>query len=129
MKEQKRMKLEQKLKKNGFLKNEDRLIDAVQANYKEKIIGKMGSWKSGWLYFTEESIKCPVGLLGAGGTIDISYSNIKKISKCNQGIFPIGIAITYHNAEKNKTETDYFSVWKRGVWMELISKKSGVSVG
>ena len=41
-----------KLVELGVMQQEDTLIDFLQANYVEQLIGKFGQWKQGWAYFT-----------------------------------------------------------------------------
>ncbi len=120
----------EKQKKNlveaGLMTEEDTLIDYLQANYFDRILGKIGEWKKGWAYFTEEKLIVVTGLLS--DNIVIPYKDIRGLGKCSQGLFPMGIKITHENAEGGKTVTDRISVMKRDKWLELLSGKSGVSV-
>lgn len=126
MKEKQKTKLEKQLKAKGFMREEDQLLEALQCSYKDRLVGKMGSWKTSWIHFTEERIIVPAGPFK--DCFIIPYESIKKMEKCNQMIFPFGIAITYEKPGINKTETDYFAVSKRDKWIEFISGKSGISL-
>lgn len=109
----------------GLMEQSDSLVDFLQANYLQKLVGKMGTWKQGWLYFTEERIICPTGVLDEN--IVIPYKHIQQIEKCSQGLFPMGIAVTYKHLETGEVTTDKFSVSKRQKWIDFISEKSGVA--
>lgn len=114
------------LVKAGLMTPEDNLIDFLQASYTERLVGKLGQWKQGWAYFTEERLVVTTGLLS--GNIVIPYKSIRELGKCSQGLFPMGIKITHEDAESGKTITDKISVMKRDKWLELLSNKSGVSI-
>ena len=49
-------KQKQKLIELGVMEPEDTLVDFLQASYVERLIGKMGKWKQGWAYFTENRV-------------------------------------------------------------------------
>ena len=119
-------KQKENLVKAGLMAPEDNLIDFLQASCMERLVGKLGQWKQGWAYFTEEKLIVTVGL--AGGVITIPYKSIRGLEKCSQGLFPMGIAITHEDAESSQTVTDKISVTKRNKWLELLADKSGVSV-
>lgn len=119
-----------KQKKNlveaGIMKPEETLIEYLQANYVQRLVGKMGAWKQGWAYFTDERLIEITGLLN--DNIIIPYKNIRGLGKCSQGLFPMGITITHEDAESGKVITDKLSMMKREKWLEFLSEKSGVSV-
>lgn len=119
-------KQEETLVKAGLMTQEDKLIDFLQASYMERLVGKLGQWKQGWVYFTEERLIVTAGF--AGDIIVIPYKSIRELGKCSQGLFPMGIKITHEDAESGKTITDKISVMKRNKWLELLSNKSGVSI-
>lgn len=118
----------EKQKKNlveaGLMTPEENLIDFLQANYVEQIIGKFGEWKKGWAYFTEEKLIVVTGLLD--GNIIIPYKNIRELEKCSQGLFPIGITITHEDMETGKTSKNKISLMKRDKWLEFLANKSGI---
>ena len=103
MKETKLDKQKKNLVKLGVMEESDTLIDFLQANYIERLIGKLGQWKKGWAYFTEERLIVTTGLLEEN--IVIPYKNIQKLEKCSQTFMPIGIAITYENKESGEIIT------------------------
>lgn len=125
-------KKKEKLKKNlvdlGLMEQNDTLVECLQANYVEKLMGKMGQWKQGWIYFTEERIVYPTGLLDLNSNIVIPYKNIRQIGKCNQGFFPMGIIVTYEHPTTGELTTDRFSMSKRAKWMEFMAQKAGISL-
>lgn len=109
----------------GLMEQSDSLVDFLQANYFQKLVGIIGSWKRGWLYFTEERIICTTGILDEN--IVIPYKHIQQVKKCSQGLFPLGIAVTYKHLETGEVTTDKFSVLKRQKWIDFIFEKSGVA--
>lgn len=125
MNEKKKQKLKNNLVKAGLMEQEDTIIECLQANYMQRVIGNMGQWKQGWIYFTEKQVIYPTGILD--NDITISYKSIRKIEKCSQGIFPMGIALTYEEPETGNQITDKFSMTKRGKWMDFLADKAGIS--
>lgn len=119
----------EKQKKNlitaGLMSSEETLIAYVQASYVDKLIGKIGQWKQGWAYFTDQKLIVPTGVLDEN--IVIPYQMIRGISKCNQGIFPMGIAITHDDLKTGGTIEDRISLSKRQKWIDFLSEKSGVA--
>ena len=113
-----------KLVEAKLMDEQDTLIDFLQASYVERLIGKMGKWKQGWAYFTEERLIIVTGLLNAD--IVIPYKNIKELEKCSQGFMPIGISITHEDMETGKITTDKISMMKRDKWMSVITEKAGL---
>ena len=115
----------EKQKKNlvelGVMQQDDTLINYLQANYVEQLIGKFGQWKQGWAYFTQQRLIVLTGLLE--DNIIIPYESIKKLEKCSQGLFPMGIAITYEN-ESGTSVTAKISISKRNKWIEFLQEKS-----
>lgn len=120
----------EKQKKNlvemGVMDPEDSLIDFLQASYVERLVGKIGKWKQGWAYFTEERLIVLTGLLDQN--IVIPYKNIRGLGKCSQGLFPMGIVITHEDEKTGETVTDKISVMKREKWLGLLSEKSGAAI-
>ena len=55
-------KQQKKLVEAGIMAPSDTLIDYLQASYVERLPGKMGGWKQGWVYFTEEKLIIMTGL-------------------------------------------------------------------
>lgn len=117
-------KQKDKLVKNKFMDENDNLLDYTQGNTRERLIGKWGQWKQGWIYFTEQKIIC---FYGIAGSLEIPYSSITAIGKCTQMLLPLGIKITYTN-ERGKVVEDRISVQKRNQRMNFISERSGVEV-
>ena len=126
MKESKIEKQQRKLLELGVMEKEDTLIDFFQASYVERLIGKFGSWKQGWAYFTEKRLIVFTGLLEEN--LIIPYDRIRGLGKCSQSLLPIGSDITYEHPETGKTVRDKISMMKRDKWLKFLSEKSGVSV-
>lgn len=63
MNEAKLEKQKQNLVELGVMDPSDTLVDYLQASYVERLVGKMGAWKQGWAYFTEERLIVLTGLL------------------------------------------------------------------
>lgn len=120
-------KQQKKLVEAGMMDPSDTLIDYLQASYVERLPGKMGGWKQGWVYFTEEKLIIMTGL-SLSGNIIIPYRNIRKLGKCSQSFLPIGIVITHEETENGKTTTDKISLMKRDKWLGWIAQKAGISV-
>ncbi|SHK67541.1 hypothetical protein SAMN02745136_03050 [Anaerocolumna jejuensis DSM 15929] len=127
MNDKKKEKLKNNLVKAGLMEQEDTIIECLQANYRQRLIGIMGQWKQGWIYFTETRVVYPTGLLD--NDIVIPYKSIHKIEKCTQGIFPMGISLTYEEPKTENQITDKFSMTKRGKWMDFLADKAGISLG
>lgn len=121
----------EKQKKNlveaGVMNEADTLIDFLQASYVERLVGKVGKWKQGWAYFTEERLIVLTGLLD--DNIVIPYKNIKELGKCSQGLMPMGIVITYEDAKTGKILTDKISMMKREKWLNFMAEKANITVG
>lgn len=126
MSEKRKEKLKKNLVKTGLMAQEDTLLEYLQANYVERLVGRMGQWKQGWVYFTQERFICPTGILDED--IVIPYKDIIRIDKCSQGIFPIGITITYKNPDTGELMSDSFSMMKREKWIRFLAEKAGISV-
>ena len=120
MKEATKEKMKETLVELGLMDESDTIIEGLQANYFEYTLGKLGSWKQGWIYFTEEKIVYPTGLLS--DNIVIPYKSIKEIGKCSQSMLPIGITVTYDTAE-GKEKTTKFSMMKRDKWIDFLNEK------
>lgn len=121
MTEAKLEKQKKKLIELGVMQQDDTLINYLQANYVEQLIGKLGQWKQGWAYFTQQRLIVITGLLE--DNIVIPYESIQKLEKCSQGLFPMGIAITYENANGTSVTTK-ISISKRNKWIEFLQEKS-----
>lgn len=117
-------KQKEKLVKNKYMDESDNLLDYVQGNTRERILGKWGQWQQGWIYFTERKILCFWGLTGH---LEIPYNSIHAIGKCKQMFLPLGITIT-HTDEDGKVVEDRISVQKRDGKIKIISERSGVEV-
>ena len=120
----------EKQKKNlveaGLMAQEDTLVDFLQASYVERLTKKMGTWKQGWAYFTQERLIVITGLLNSN--IVIPYETITELGKCSQGLFPMGISITHKDAETGEIVTDKISLTKREKWIEFLAGKAGVAM-
>lgn len=124
MNDRKKEKLKKNLVEAGLMEETDTIVECLQANYMERLIGKLGQWKQGWAYFTQERLICPTGVLNED--IVIPYKNIREIGKCSQGLFPMGIAITYENPKTGEVMTDKLSMTKREKWMDFMAEKAGI---
>lgn len=47
MNDKKKEKLKETLVDRGLMEPDDRLVDCVQANYRQQLFGAMGKWKQG----------------------------------------------------------------------------------
>lgn len=121
MTEAKLEKQKNKLVELGVMQQEDTLINFLQANYVEQLIGKFGQWKQGWAYFTQQRLIIITGLMD--DNIVIPYESIRNLEKSNQGLFPMGINITYEN-ESGTSVTAKISISKRNKWIEFLQEKS-----
>ena len=121
MTEAKLEKQKKKLVELGVMQQEDTLINFIQANYVEQLIGKFGQWKQGWAYFTQQRLIIITGLLE--DNIVIPYESIRNLEKSNQGLFPMGITITYDNTDGTSATTK-ISISKRNKWIEFLQEKS-----
>lgn len=124
MNDKKKEKLKSNLVELGLMEPEDTIIECLQANYREKLLGNMGRWKQGWIYFTEKKIVYPTGLLYEN--IVIPYESIRCIEKCSQGFIPMGIAVTYDDPKTGSQTEDRFSIMKRDKWIAFLSEKAGL---
>ena len=114
-------KQKKKLVELGVMQQDDTLINFLQANYVEQLIGKFGQWRQGWAYFTEQRLIIITGLLE--DNVVIPYESIRNLEKSNHGLFPMGITITYEN-ENGKSVTAKISISKRNKWIEFLQEKS-----
>lgn len=124
MTEAKLEKQKKKLVELGVMQQEDTLINYLQANYVEQLIGKFGQWKQGWAYFTQQRLIIITGLLE--DNVVIPYASIRNLGKSNQGLFPMGITITYEN-ENGTSVTAKISISKRNKWIEFLQEKSHIN--
>lgn len=125
MKNSKLEKQQKKLVEAGIMDPSDALVDFLQASYVERLPAKLGKWKQGWAYFTEQKLIITTGFVGS---IVIPYKAIRELAKCSQGFIPIGIAITYEDEENGQLVTDRISMMKRDKWLDFLKQKSGISV-
>ena len=123
MKEAKLEKQKKQLVELGVMQQEDTLINYLQANYVEQLIGKFGQWKQGWAYFTQQRLIIITGVLE--DNIVIPYASIRNLEKSNQGLFPMGITITYEK-ENGTSITAKISISKRNKWIEFLQEKSHI---
>ena len=63
------------LVKKQLMDESDNLLDYTQGNTKEKLLGKWGQWRPGWIYFTEQKIICFWGVLGY---LEIPYMGVSQ---------------------------------------------------
>lgn len=122
MNEKKREKQEKNLLELGLMETGDKLVDFFQTSYVDKVLPGFGQWKQGWGYFTEERFICMTGFLT--DNIVVPYGSIKKLEKCSQFFFPMGIAITYDDPVKGKEVKCKVSMMKRDKWIDFMSKKA-----
>lgn len=124
MNEAKKEKLKKQLVEVNLMEQEDTIVECLQANYLKKLLGKIGQWEQGWAYFTERRLVYPTGILDKN--IIIPYQNIRQLGKCSQGLFPMGITITYEHPETGEMTTDKFSMMKRQKWIDFMSQKAAI---
>jgi hypothetical protein len=124
MNEKKLQKQKDKLVKNQFMEEDDNILDYTQGNTRERLLGKWGQWRQGWIYFTEKKIICFWGVVGH---LEIPYDRIQALGTFRQMFLPFGIAIT-HTDKEGKVVEDRISVQKREQRLKLISERSSVKV-
>lgn len=124
MNDAKKQKLKKMLVEQEMMEQDDNIVDCLQANCKQKLIGKIEQWQRGWIYFTENRVAYLGGFVG--DHFVFPYKNIRGIKKCMQGIFPLGVAITYVNPANEQTVTTKFSMLGRGKWMNFLAEKAGL---
>ncbi len=124
MNEAKLEKQKQNLVELGVMDPSDTLVDYLQASYVERLVGKMGPWKQGWAYFTEERL---IGLTGLLADAIVGPSRTSRaLGTCSQLLVPIGITITYEEMETGKLVTDKISMMKRDKWIDFMAQKAGI---
>ena len=84
---------EKMLLEAGLMAAEDTVLDSVAVNYVSPLIGPIGEWKKGWLYFTEERIVCPFSPPAQGGIV-IPYAAITGLKTFSDGLVP-GLDVQY----------------------------------
>ncbi|MBD5136676.1 MAG: hypothetical protein HDT39_12060 [Lachnospiraceae bacterium] len=115
--------LESWLLENELMDEGDYLEDTVRGDYYPIYIDQV----RGHYYFTNQRIVFFSGILGSSN-FSIKYSDIKAIKKSFIGpLLPFGVTITAFNAEKGKDKKYKLSLSSRKKWLELFSKKSGVT--
>ncbi|MCI8585192.1 MAG: hypothetical protein HFI92_04705 [Lachnospiraceae bacterium] len=125
MNEQKLEKQRENLVSRGVLSPDEKLFGSVTINYTEKLVGRIESWKQGGVaIFTDRQVILSKGF--SGEYIHIPYDCVKELRKCNQGFFPIGMAITYENRGSGETVTEKISLMKRKKWMQIVSERAGL---
>lgn len=117
-------KQQKKLMDAGIMESSDSLVDFLQVSYVERLIGKIGEWRKGWAYFTEQKLIVTTGFTGY---FIIPYPAIRELSKCSQGFFPMGIAITHEETENGELVTDRISLTKRSKWLDFLAQKAGIT--
>lgn len=119
MTDEQKEKQKQNLVKQNLMAESDTLVDYLQAARYEKLLGFLGSWSQGWIYFTDKAIVYPLLL---GKSIVIPYKSITGVSPCTQFFMPMGIAVSYTDAEGKPAE-QRFSMMKRDGWISFIEEK------
>lgn len=115
--------LESWLLESGLIDEGDCLEDTVRGDYYPIPIDQV----RGHYYFTNQRIVFYSGTLGTS-TFSIKYTDIKAIKKSFVGPFlPFGVTLTAFNAEKGKDKKYKLSLQSRKKWLELFSRKSGVT--
>ena len=118
-------KQKENLVKAELMEESDVLVDYLQASYVNRLVGKIGSWKQGWAYFTEQRLIIITGVLNEN--IIIPYKNIRELGKCSQSLMPIGITITHEDMKTGKVVTDKISMMKRDKWISFMAEKAQIS--
>lgn len=119
--EAKKQEWDKTLREIGLLEDGDVIEEHTAGDYWEITGQTRGNY-----FFTRDGM---IFVSGFGITnFKIRYSDIREIKKTFVGPFiPTGIKITAMDPQKGKTKKYKCSVTKRKQWMELLSKKSGVS--
>lgn len=121
MNEKAKASMKAKLVDLKLMSPDDNIVDGLNASYAEMLNSKMGTWKQGWIFFTETSIVYPTGLLDEN--IVIPYCNIRQIGTCMQMFLPLGITVTHENPETGKVVTNRFSMMGRDKWIAFLNEK------
>ena len=117
--EQEKMQLEA-----GLMAAEDTVLDSVAVNYVSPLIGRIGEWKKGWLYFTEERIVCPFSPPAQGGIV-IPYAAITGLKTFSDGLVP-GLDVQY-TAPDGEPGIGHFTMLRgRDRWLGFLSGKTGL---
>ena len=125
MQEQKLEKQRQNLVNRGVLSPDETLYGSSTINYTEKMIGRIETWQQGGVaIFTDQQVILSKGF--SGEYIHIPYKCIKEVGKCNQGLFPTGMVISYENRESGEIVTEKISLGKRKKWLQILSEKTGL---
>lgn len=124
MNDKKKEKLKANLVKAGLMEQTDTIIDCQQVNYVDRLVGRIGQWQQGWVYFTQEQLICPTGFLNED--IVIPYKNIREIGKFSHVFLPMGMAVTYKDSKTGRMVTEKFIISKRGKWMNFLAEKAGI---
>lgn len=125
MNKQKLEKQRQNLVDRGVLSPDETLYGSTSINYTEKLVGRIETWQQGGVaIFTNQQLILSKGF--SCEYIHIPYNCIKKLGKCNQGFFPIGMVISYENRENGEIVTEKISLGKRKKWLQIITEKTGL---
>ena len=106
--------------KLNLMTESDTLVDCLQASLYERILGPLGTWQQGWIYFTDKAMVYPGGVLREH--IVIPYKDITALAPCTQFLLPLGIAVTYKGAD-GAEKTQKFSMMGRGTWLAFLEEK------
>ena len=106
-----------------MLSPDEELFGSSSINYAEKLVGKFAVWKQGGVViFTDKQVILSKGI--SSEYIYIPYDCIKEVEKCNQGIFPMGLVITYEDKENKEIITEKISLANRKKWLKILLDKT-----
>lgn len=120
-KEKQREKWNKALVELKLMDEQDEVEDWVQANWLEMTLKVFGSWQKGNLIFTKEKLIFTTAF--AVSNFSVKYEDIREITKCSVGLFPMGMIISVYDNETDSTKKYKCSLSKRNAWIDYLSKK------
>lgn len=123
-KEKQKEKWKKALTDLNLMDGTDEVEEWVQANWAEMVLKVIGTWQKGTLVFTRERIIFTTAF--AVSNFSIRYEDIRQISKCSVGLFPMGLILSVYDKESDSIKDYRCCVSKRNKWIEYISDKANI---
>lgn len=124
-KEKQREKWNKALIDLKLMDEKDEVEDWVQANWLEMTLKVFGSWQKGNLVFTKERLIFTTAF--SVSNFSVKYEDIREISKCSVGLFPMGMVVSVYDSETDSIKKYKCSLTKRNAWIDYLSKKAKLS--
>lgn len=124
-KEKQREKWNKALVELKLMDEQDEVEDWVQANWLEMTLKVFGSWQKGNLIFTKEKLIFTTAF--AVSNFSVKYEDIREITKCSVGLFPMGMIVSVYDSESDSIKKYKCSLSKRNAWIDYLSKKAKLS--